>query len=139
VTDYTTPPPPPPGPPGGTPPPPPMGPPGGSTPPPYNPGGPGGFGGAPQKPQNAFGIAALVLGIISVVLCCCWAGFWAGIPAAVLGFLGMKKADAGQATNRPLALAGLILGIIGIVIALILVVLTITGNAIDWDQYRTTS
>src|SRR4051812_29962198 len=67
VTDYTTPPPPPP-------PPPPPGPPGGV--PPYDPTGMGGYGTPPQKPQNAFGIAALVLGILSIICCCLYAGIW---------------------------------------------------------------
>jgi hypothetical protein len=145
VTDYTSPPPPPPpppppGPPGGYPPP---GPPGGYPPgppggtPPFDPAG-GGFGVPPQKPQNAFGIASLVLGIISIVLCCCYAGFWAGIPAAILGFLGMKKADQGQATNKPLALAGLITGAVGLVIAIVFAILAATGdfNTSSWRDLQ---
>jgi hypothetical protein len=148
VTDYTTPPPPPPppppGPPGGFPPPgppggfPPPGPPGG--PPPYDPAG-GGFGMPPQKPQNAFGIAALVLGIVSIVVCCCYAGFWAGIPAIILGYLGMKKADQGLATNKPLALAGLITGAVGLLLVIVLTILALTG-AIDtssWRNFKTTN
>jgi hypothetical protein len=146
VTDYTTPPPPPPpppgppggypppGPPGGFPPPGPPGgfPPGGSFPPPPG----GGYGGGPSSPQNGFGIAALVLGIVSIVCCCVYAGIWAGIPAVILGFLGLKKADAGLATNKPLALAGLICGGIGILLSLVsLIMLAVNPDAVNWSRY----
>jgi Domain of unknown function (DUF4190) len=86
-------------------------------PPPPGPGGyPGDYGAAPQKQQNIFGILSLVLGIVSIVVCCFYAGVWAGIPAIVLGVIGMNKAKRGQASNRGLALTGVILGAIGVVI-----------------------
>jgi hypothetical protein len=70
-----------------------------------------------------------VLGIVSIVLCCpCYAGFWAGIPAVILGFLGKNKAEQGLATNRQLAIAGLICGAVGIVLSIILVLLAIFGH-----------
>jgi hypothetical protein len=90
------------------------------VPPPPPPAGPPGYPGAPgaEKPQNIFGILALVLGIVSVVLFCVYAGFWAGIPAIVLGVLGLNRAKAGRATNRGLALTGLILGAVGLLISI---------------------
>ncbi len=92
------------------------------------PGEPGSYGAPGGRPQqNIFGILALVFGIVSIVLCCVYAGIWAGIPAAVLGYLGIQRAKRGEASNRPLALTGLILGAIGIAIALLQIILLATG------------
>lgn len=88
----------------------------------------------PNKPQNGLGIASLVLGIVSIVLCCAYAGIWAGIPAVVLGYLSMNKAKQGLATNRGLALAGLITGAIGVALAVILIILVIIGKNVDWPS-----
>ena len=43
---------------------------------------------------------------------CCYGGIWLGVPAAVLGFLGMKNADRdpGRYEGRGLAIAGMVLG-----------------------------
>jgi len=62
--------------------------------------------------KNGLGVASLVLGIAS--FCCL--GAFAGIIAIVLGVQGRKAADEGRATNRSLATAGMVLGIIGTVI-----------------------
>lgn len=54
-------------------------------------------------------IASLVLGILSWVLCL---GVLTGIPAIILGAVGLKKIDAarGGLTGRGMAMAGLITG-----------------------------
>jgi hypothetical protein len=100
------------------PPPPPMG----------DPNDPNGAFGAPQDTSgNIFGILALIAGIVSIVLCCVYAGLWAGVPAIILGVVGKKKADAGQANNKTLANVGFILGIIGVAIFLVQIILLISG------------
>lgn len=65
-------------------------------------------------------IAALVLGIVSIFAF----GFIAGVIAIILGVLARKEIDADPSLGgRGLATAGLVLGIIGIVLwALVLVV-----------------
>lgn len=87
-------------------------------------GGPGGqppyggqpYGGAP--PKNGMGTAALVLGIIAVVLAVLLfpLGILLGIIAAVLGFLGRKKAARREATNGGQATAGMVLGLVAILV-----------------------
>lgn len=57
--------------------------------------------------ENGAGVAALVLGIISLVTC---PGL--GIAALICGRVGMKRADLGLANNRSQALAGVICGCI---------------------------
>jgi hypothetical protein len=68
------------------------------------------MGGQPADTSgNALNIIALVAGIVSIVLCCLYAGIWGGVPAIILGVLGRKKADNGQATNKTLGTDVLIL------------------------------
>jgi hypothetical protein len=88
-------------------------------PPPYGqqPGGfgaPGGFGGH-GSPKNGFGIAALVLGILALVTCfTVVGGILLGLAAIVFGVLGRGRAKKGLADNGGMALAGLILGLLGL-------------------------
>ena len=72
--------------------------------------------GAP--PKNGMGTAALVLGIIGVVLAVLFfpLGILLGVVAAVLGYLGRKKAARREATNRGQATAGLVLGLVAILV-----------------------
>ena len=65
-------------------------------------------------------IAALVLGIVSIFIF----GFIAGLIAIILAVLARKEIDADPSLGgRGLATAGLVLGIVGIVLwALVLVV-----------------
>jgi Domain of unknown function (DUF4190) len=78
--------------------------------------------------SNVMGILALIFGIVSIPTACCYLGIALGGAAAVLGYLGMKKADQGQASNRGMALAGLICGGIGFVLGILLTVLSVVWN-----------
>jgi hypothetical protein len=68
--------------------------------------------------RNAPGTAALVLGILAFVLC--WTivgGIVLGILAVVFGFVGRGRVKRGEADNRRVANAGIITGIVGILLA----------------------
>jgi hypothetical protein len=56
----------------------------------------------------------MILGICAAFMVCCWGGVWLGIPAAVVGFLGMRNAesDPTRYAGRGMAIAGMVLGII---------------------------
>lgn len=73
--------------------------------------------------KKGFSIASLVLGIVSIVLCCIW---YISIPSAIMaiifGILGKKQGGKGMAT------AGLVLGIIGV--ALVIIYLLFLGALI---------
>ncbi|MFJ8733451.1 DUF4190 domain-containing protein [Streptomyces bauhiniae] len=85
--------------------------------------------GAPMGPvpQNNAGTAALVLGILSIVLFCLYgvASLVLGVIAVILGVQGRRRADRGEATNRGQAQAGFVLGIIGIIVGVAMMALFI--------------
>ncbi|WP_405901714.1 DUF4190 domain-containing protein [Streptomyces sp. NBC_00727] len=73
--------------------------------------------GGPQ-PANGMGIAALVLGLIATVGFCLYGlGVILGVLALVFGIIGRGRAQRGEADNGGVALAGIILGSIGIVVS----------------------
>ena len=69
----------------------------------------------PQKNNNGFAVAALVLGIISIVLC--FIPFLSGIIAIlaiVFGIIALKSA------RRGMAIAGLVTGILGLLLGILI-------------------
>lgn len=102
--------------------------PAGYSPPPYGqpPYAAGGYG-SPYPygtaPKNGLGTAALVLGIIGVVLSwTVYLGVILGALAIIFGGIGLGRAKRGEATNRGSAMAGLVLGIVAIALLALLVV-----------------
>jgi hypothetical protein len=77
-------------------------------------------------PKNHFGVISLVLAIASFVTL----GFLIAIPAVILGNMGRRAADEGQANNRSLSTAGIIVGWVNIALsALVIVVVVIVAIA----------
>ncbi|MGW7054569.1 DUF4190 domain-containing protein [Streptomyces sp. NPDC054887] len=69
-------------------------------------------------PANGYGITAMVLGIIAVTFFCAYGlGIILGILALIFGILGRKRVQRGEATNAGMALAGIILGVVGFVLS----------------------
>lgn len=131
-TPAASPPPPPPGTPGYAPP---NYPPGvypGSYPPPPGSGYPGypppppppygGYGApVPAAARNGFGIAALIIGLLSLpAVFTVFGGFLLGVVAIILGFLGYRKAKSGEATNGGMAIGGIVFGALGIIVSIAL-------------------
>jgi heme/copper-type cytochrome/quinol oxidase subunit 2 len=76
------------------------------------------------QPRNGFGVAALVLGLLAVVLS--WTiigGLVLGILAVIFGVLGRGRARRGEATNGGFSVAGIVLGAVGVVITIVLIAL----------------
>lgn len=105
---------------------------------PNNPGGgpgqypvqPGGYvpGMSPYSMEkNSLGGWALGLGIAGLVCC----GVFTGIPAIILGYNGMQAADQGRATNKGVATAGLVLGVISIVWTIIALSTGLLGKILN--------
>ncbi len=71
---------------------------------------------APKK-TDALAVVSLVMGILSIVMCCCYGiGAIFGIPGLICAILSKKKAKSGLAT------AGLVCSIIGLVLSVIAIV-----------------
>ncbi|MBQ8173899.1 MAG: DUF4190 domain-containing protein [Clostridia bacterium] len=86
---------------------------------------------AEQKRKNGFSIAALVLGIISIVCCCIdYLGLVCAILAIVFAVLDKKR----NAAMNGMALAGLICGIIGAVICAYSIISGIINPPAELDE-----
>ncbi len=72
----------------------------------------------------------MILGILSVALICCYGGIWLGLPAAVLGFLGMRNTDGdpSQYGGRGMAIAGMVLGVVSLLSSLIVAMIAIIAR-----------
>lgn len=92
--------------------------PGGSPPPePYY-----GYPPPPTQPRNGLGIAALVIGILAIPAALLMGGgIPLGIVALVLGIVGWRRSKRGEATNGGVAIAGIVLGALGIVVSVALI------------------
>jgi hypothetical protein len=86
-------------------------------------------------PKNGMGLTALVLGIVGAVTglipfvgCLGWI---ASVLAVVFGGIGYSNAANGKATNRGSAVAGLSLGIVGLVLGVLVASLTWSDRNAD--------
>lgn len=74
-----------------------------------------------NKTKHGFAVASLVLGIVSVVLCCCtWVGVICGIVGLVLSILARKAGN-----TETICKAGLILSIVGLALSVILLIISL--------------
>lgn len=73
---------------------------------------------------------SLVLGILGIMLMCCYGGIPLGAAALITGFIGMRNADSDRTRygGRGLAVAGMVLGIIGLLGALVFLFLGFLGS-----------
>ena len=88
------------------------------------------MGNRPRSLDQTLPTVSLILGIASLIFVCCYGGLWLGIPAAVVGFMGMRNADSDPTRygGRGLAIAGMILGIVTLVMSILILMLGIAGN-----------
>ncbi|MET0896929.1 MAG: DUF4190 domain-containing protein [Mycobacterium sp.] len=94
----------------------------------FNGGFDGGFGAPPVQPKNGLGIAALIVGILSLpAVFAVLGGFVLGLVAIVLGVIGYLRAKKGQATNGGVAIGGIVLGLLGILLNAAVVAFGIWG------------
>ena len=84
-----------------------------------------GYGARPATPgTNGLAIASLVLGIL-------WL-YWIGsILAVIFGHIGLSQAKRTGQSGRGLAIAGLVLGYIGIAFLVLLIILVAAGGGVD--------
>jgi hypothetical protein len=83
-----------------------------------------GEGAGSGQARNGFGWAALILGILAVLTC--WTvvgGILFGLAAIVFGFLARGRVKRREATNGGAAIAGIVLGVIGLLLSVALIAL----------------
>ncbi|OSC31207.1 DUF4190 domain-containing protein [Mycobacterium vulneris] len=73
----------------------------------------------PDAPQNQFGVASLLLGLVGLLTCWLLLGVPFGIAAVVTGDIARRRVARGEANNRRTAVAGMVLGAIAIVAGLV--------------------
>ncbi len=83
---------------------------------------------AAPRDNSGFSVAALILGIIGVIPCCCAVNFIPAVLALIFGIISRKS------SKSSMAIAGMVLGAIGIVIAITIffayIYLLFTGEAV---------
>ncbi|MFD9610985.1 DUF4190 domain-containing protein [Streptomyces sp. NPDC059083] len=90
-----------------------------------------------QAPSNGMGTAAMVLGIIAVAGFCLYGlGVILGVLALIFGVIGLKKAGRGEATNRGMAIAGIVLGSIGVLVSAVFLGFVIWAVAQDPSTFE---
>ena len=72
----------------------------------------------PDAPKNQVGVASLILGVASLATCWLMIGVPLGVAAVVAGDIARARVNRGEATNRRVAIAGIVLGIVAIVAGL---------------------
>jgi membrane-bound ClpP family serine protease len=94
---------------------------------------------APPR-RNGMGTAALILGILGLVLVVLILfaplGAFLGLLAVIFGIVGMVRAGRGEADNRGQAIGGLVTGAVALVIGLILAISIGTFFAANVNEFR---
>lgn len=73
---------------------------------------------------------SLVLGILGLILLCCWGGIPFGLGALITGYLGMNNANSNptQYGGKGLAIAGMVMGGASLAFGLIVLMLYVVGS-----------
>ena len=78
------------------------------------------------RPRNGLGIAALVLGVASLVAAVSFVlfplGLIGGLVAAVLGIIAVSRGPTQGATNSGQAIAGIVCGVLALIIGIVFAV-----------------
>ncbi|MFE9773369.1 DUF4190 domain-containing protein [Streptomyces sp. NPDC005931] len=84
---------------------------------------------------NGLAVAALVLGILAVLL------FWTvvgglvlGLLALVFGIVGARRARGGRAPHGTMAVVGAVLGALGLIVSAVIV--AIGASVLDSDEFK---
>lgn len=74
--------------------------------------------------NDGMAIASMILGILSIVFCCCYG--WISIPLAIIGIILGAVCLSKNTSGRGMAIAGIVTSIIAL--ALLLVAIFIIGS-----------
>lgn len=93
----------------------------------YPPGYGQGYGQPPMRRGAGMATAALVLGILALILC--WTivgGIVLGLLAVILGIIAVGRARRGEAPGRGRAIAGIVTGALGLLISIALIAIGVS-------------
>lgn len=81
---------------------------------------------APQKPMNGIGLAGMIFGIFTYIFC------WVPVFGLILGLVGVILSGVGlgrreRCSLNGFAIAGLVLSILGLVVALIMTIVVLAA------------
>lgn len=86
-----------------------------------------------ESGSKVFGIISLVCGILGLLCSCCgWFGILLGVAAVVLGILSINK----QEDAKGMAIAGIVCGGIGLLIAIIILIAGSALSSVDPDSIQ---
>jgi hypothetical protein len=90
-----------------------------------------GYGQSGPPKNDGLAVGALVTSIVGIPLLCCYIGFFACVAGVVMGFVSRNriKQSGGQLTGEGMAMGGIIVGFVGIALAVIGTILYIAGVA----------
>jgi hypothetical protein len=71
--------------------------------------------------KNGLGTAALVLGVLSLLTWFFLIGGLLGVAAIVLGVMALARVKRGEASNRGMALTGIITGVLGVLLTILVI------------------
>jgi len=107
---------------------------GSGYPPPTYPGQPHAYG--RPSPRNGLAITSLVLGILALLTCwLTFPGIILGILAVIFGGIGIARGRADRVSNKGMAIAGLITGVLGAAVGAVLLILALRISADCQEQY----
>ncbi|MFJ8884093.1 DUF4190 domain-containing protein [Streptomyces sp. NPDC102402] len=100
---------------------------------------PGDYGRTPSSGgatrSNGLAIAALVLGIVAVLLFwTVFGGILLGLLALVLGIIGSRRARGGRAPHGKLSIVGAVLGALGLIGSI--VIIAIGASILNSDEFK---
>ena len=83
-----------------------------------------------QSREKTLPTISFILGIASFLLICCYGGIWLGVPAAILGFIGMRNVDSDPSRydGRGMAIAGMVLGGVSLLASLAFALIAILSR-----------
>lgn len=84
-------------------------------------------GGYSQSRDQTLPTVAIALGIGALVFVCCYGGIWLGIPAAIVGFIGLRNSDnhPNRYAGRGLAIGGMVLGIVSFLLTIVFIIFAV--------------
>lgn len=92
------------------------------------------MGAAGPKP-NGMALTGMILGIVSIVLVCCCYGLPFNIAGIIFSIIGMNQIKANPIQGgMGMAKAGLWCSIASLILGILLLILALAGNAVNWQE-----